>query len=150
MDYIADESVDITVSKSMLLTFLGNEFGNLLTSFCVDKRIGTVFHRTKADMKNLLSYSLHNSSMCSSNAPPVDVGFLNRRVHEVINYQRSKCSDQSMKLAFDIDGFVGIVHSLAPELWDHSHSPSMSAEDYLLLLMIQHFLDASNVSVGPT
>ena len=45
MDYVTDEDIDLTdvvVSKSRLLTFLGNEFGELLTSFCVDKRVGTV------------------------------------------------------------------------------------------------------------
>ena len=46
--------VEVCVSKSRLLTFLGNEFGELLTSFCSNKRVGTVFHRTKADMQVLL------------------------------------------------------------------------------------------------
>ena len=39
----------VCVSKSKLLTFLGNEFGELLSSFCVDKSIGIVFHRNKAE-----------------------------------------------------------------------------------------------------
>ena len=51
-----------------LLTFLGNEFGNLLTSFCIDKRVGTVFHRMKADMQTLLSYSLHANVTCAANS----------------------------------------------------------------------------------
>ena len=49
---VADEDIDITdvrVSKSRLLTFLGNEFGKLLTSFYIDKRVGTVFHSMMAD-----------------------------------------------------------------------------------------------------
>lgn len=121
LDYIADEDIDTTdicTSKSRLLTFLGNEFGNLLTSFCVDKRVGTVFHRTKADMQTLLSYSLHVNSICEPTYQPVDVGFLNRKIHEVIKHQK-RCSDPLMKLAIDVEGFVDTVRSLAPELWDH-------------------------------
>ena len=60
MQYLAECDVDIPdvcVPKSRLLTFLGNEFGELLTSTCVDRSIGTVFHRTKADMYSLLSVS---------------------------------------------------------------------------------------------
>ena len=82
MDDVADEDVDITdvcVSKSKLLTFLGNEFGNLVSSFCVDKKVGTVFHRTKADMKTLLTYSLHTNSACAPNPNPVDYHYLNMK-----------------------------------------------------------------------
>ena len=81
-------------SKSRLLTFLGNEFGELLTSFCVDRNIGTVFHRTKADMQSLLSHTLHANSSCA-----------NHQVHELVNHQKSESSDQSMKLAFDVVAF---------------------------------------------
>lgn len=65
MGYLADYDVDfsaVCTSKSRLLTFLGNEFGELLTFFCVDRSIGTVFHRTKADMQSLLSHTLHANS----------------------------------------------------------------------------------------
>ena len=44
---------------------------------------------------------------------------LNNQVHQLINHQKGQCSDQSMKLAFIIDQFVGIVQSIAPDLWDH-------------------------------
>ena len=38
MKYLADYDVDLSgVSKSRLVTFLGNEFGELVTSFCVDR-----------------------------------------------------------------------------------------------------------------
>ena len=50
---LGDYDIDFSgASKSRLLTFLRNEFGELLTSFCVD--IGTVFHRTKADIHYLI------------------------------------------------------------------------------------------------
>ena len=52
MQYLAenDDLSEVCVSKSRLLTFLGNEFGELLMSFCVDRSIGTVCHTTKADI----------------------------------------------------------------------------------------------------
>ncbi len=45
-----DVDSTVSTSKSILLTFLGNEFGELLSSFCCNKKIGTIFHRTNADM----------------------------------------------------------------------------------------------------
>ena len=69
-------------------------------------------------MQTLLSYSLHARTTCAPSSHSVDANFLNRKVHEVINHQKSQCSDQSMKLAFDVDGFVSTVRSVAPELWD--------------------------------
>ena len=44
-EYRTDGNIDLVevcVSKSRLLTFVGNEFGELLTSFCSNKRGGTV------------------------------------------------------------------------------------------------------------
>ena len=38
-DVCVDIDIDVCVSKSRLLTFLGNRFGNLVTSFCVDKKV---------------------------------------------------------------------------------------------------------------
>ena len=37
---------DICVSKSRVLTFIGNEFGNLLFSVCQSKRVGIIYFRT--------------------------------------------------------------------------------------------------------
>ena len=48
-DPVADLT-DVCITKSRLPTYLGHEFGELLPSFCVKKKIGAVFHRTKADM----------------------------------------------------------------------------------------------------
>ena len=45
MEHLSEYDIDfskVCTSKSRLLTFLGNEFGELLTSFCVDRNIGTV------------------------------------------------------------------------------------------------------------
>ena len=59
MGYLTDYDIDLSkacTSKSRLLTFLGNE---LLSSFCVDRDIGTVFYRTNASQayhSNLLNH----------------------------------------------------------------------------------------------
>ena len=118
MQYLAERDVDVSgvcVSKSRLLTFLGNEFGELLTSTCVDRSIGTVFHRTKADMYSLLSHALHANSSCTA-APQAYL--LNHQVHELVDHQKSETRDQSMELAFDVDKFVATVRSVAPDLWE--------------------------------
>ena len=110
---------EVCTSKSRLLTFLGNEFGELLTSFCADRNIGTVFHRTKADMQSLLFHTLHANSSCTAASQAYHTNHLNHQVHELVNHQKSESSDQSMKLTFDVDKFVTTVRSIAPELWEH-------------------------------
>ena len=50
MEYLADGNIDLVGGCTSRLTFRGNKFGELSTSFCSDERIGTVFHRNKADM----------------------------------------------------------------------------------------------------
>ena len=122
MQYLAEHDVDfsdVCVSKSRLLTFLGNEFGELITSFRVDRNIGIVFHRTKADMQSLITHALHASSCSAADSQAYHTNSLNNQVHQLINHQKGQCSDQSMKLAFDVDQFVGTVQSIAPDLWDH-------------------------------
>ena len=93
MQYLAEHDIDISdvcVSRIRLLTFLGSEFGELLTSFCVDRHSGIVFHRTKADMQSLISHALHaNTSGCE--VPHTN--FLNNQVHELANHQSSQRND---------------------------------------------------------
>ena len=54
----AEMDLPVRTSKSRFVTFLGNEFGDLLTSFCHNKTVGIVFYRTKADPHALLSNAL--------------------------------------------------------------------------------------------
>ena len=97
MQYLAEHDVDLSgvcVSKSRLLTFLGNEFGELVTSTCADRSMGTVFHRTKADVYSLLSHALHANSSCTA-APQAYL--LNHQVHELVNHQKNETRDQSIQ-----------------------------------------------------
>ena len=94
MQYLAEHDVDLSgvcVSKSRLLTFLGNE---LVTSTCADRSMGTVFHRTKADVYSLLSHALHANSSCTA-APQAYL--LNHQVHELVNHQKNETRDQSIQ-----------------------------------------------------
>ena len=78
-----------------------------------------MFHKTKADMQSLLSTSLYDNSSCAPISQDCDTSLLNTKVHEVIKHQKSLSHDHSMKLAFDVDKFVAMVQSIAPELWKH-------------------------------
>ena len=84
---------------------------------CTSRNIDTVFHRTKADM-HTLSRTLHANSSCTA-ASQAYSNHLNYQVHELVNHQKSESSNQSMKLAFDVDQFVTTIRSVAPELWEH-------------------------------
>ena len=87
MQYLGDYNIDcseVCVSKSRLLT-LGNEFGELVTSFFVDKQIGRVFHRTKADMQSLLFHTLHANNRCIVASQAYHTNLLNHQVHELVN-----------------------------------------------------------------
>ena len=120
MQYLAEHDVDLSVvcvSKSRLLTFLGKEVGEL-SSCCVDKSIGIVFHRNKADMQSLVSHALHASSGCATSQAYHTIS-LNHQVHELASHQKTQSSDQSMKVAFDVDQFVDTVKAIAPDLWEH-------------------------------
>ena len=67
-------------------------------------------------MQVLLSNSLYDNSSCAPISKDCDTSFLNTKVHEVIKHQKSLSHDHSMKLAFDVDRFVTLVQSIAPEL----------------------------------
>lgn len=133
MQYIIDERIDLSglcLSKSRLFTFLGNEFSELLASFCVDRSVGTIFHRAKADMNVLLSHCLQANSCCSPISLNYDTVSLNSKVDQLINYQKGQNDDRSMKTAFDIDRFVNTVCSVAPELWEHAFILTLSVNEH--------------------
>ena len=105
---------DVCISKSRLLTFVGNEFGMLLDSFCSNKKIGTVFHRNKADLRCMLTQTLHEKSKLSArltSSSTVDTKSLNRSVHTMVEHilHKSHETDSSAKLALDVDKFIGDV-----------------------------------------
>ena len=92
-----------------------------MTSFCVDRNIGAVFHKTKADMHTLLSHTLHANSSCTVTSQAYS-NHLNHQVHELVNHDKSESSNQSMKLASDVDRLVSAVRSVALELWEHMYN----------------------------
>lgn len=72
-----------------IVNFVGNEFGELMSSFCVNNKIGTVLHRAKADMKLLLSVALH-SHRISELPGCVDSDALNMNVNNAISHLLDK------------------------------------------------------------
>ena len=104
MQYLGDYDVDfsdVCTSKSRLLTFLGNEFGEPVTPFIlVQYFIGQKL--------TCILYCLIPSMLTA--AVPVLLKtiiqtFLNHQVHELVNHQKSASNYLSMKLAFDVDQF---------------------------------------------
>jgi hypothetical protein len=69
-------------------------------------------------MQSLISHTLHASSGCAT-SQAYHTNTLSNQVHELANHQKGQSSDQSVKLAFDVDQFVDTVKSIAPDLWEH-------------------------------
>lgn len=121
--------VTVSTSKSRLLTFLGNEFGDLMTSFCCTKQSGTVFHRTGADIHVLLSNVLRKHST-DTNMPRKDPSQqLNDSVHKLVKHMLHKTPDPSHSLLLDVDSFVEDVCSVAPNLWEHVKILTMTVNE---------------------
>ena len=122
MQYVSDHDIELSsvcVSKSRLLTFIGNEFGELLTTLCINKSIGIVFHRTNADMQSLLSHAFQSNNCTAS----LQAYHTNSQVHKLVNHQKSQSDDQSMKLAFDVEKYMYVdtvkYMYITPEMWEH-------------------------------
>ena len=77
--------VCVCASKSRL-TYLGNEFGELLTSFLEHWNT----HITKADVRSLLSHTLHAKSSCTAASQAYHANLLNFQVHELMNHYKNE------------------------------------------------------------
>ena len=106
----------VCISKYRLLTFIGSEFGDLISSFCHNKKTGTVFYRTKADFHALLSNAL--DKQCKEEPPPDSVEDLNNSVHKLAKHFVSKAFDASNSLVLDVKSYKEEVCSVCPELWE--------------------------------
>ena len=105
----------VCISKYSLLTFLGSEFGDLVSSFCHNKKTGTIFYRTKADLRVLLS----NSFGCQCKDTSVSsILQLNDSVHKLAKHLSLLSSDPGHSLVLDMDTYTQEVCSVAPELWE--------------------------------
>ena len=106
----------VCISKYRLLTFTGREFGDLISSFCYNKKTGTILYRTKADFHALLSNALDNQSKEPSE--PNSVDHLNDSVHKLAKHFASKGFDATNSLVLDVEGYKQEVCSVCRELWD--------------------------------
>ena len=106
-------AIDHTVSstKSRFLTFLENEFGELLSSFCCNKKLELYFIELKLILmpccpmpqKSILLKHTHVKSDSSTK--------LSKSVHAVVRHMIQKTPDPSQSLVLDIDSFIDDVCS---------------------------------------
>ncbi len=118
LEFLPSDIGEQVTTKSRVLTFLGNEFGQLLTSFCCNNRIGTIFHRTKANLHVLLSNAVGKRFTEKVNQPNSNTK-LNESVQIVVRHMLHEKPDLSRALILDVNSFIDEVRTIAPELWDH-------------------------------
>ena len=82
-----------SISKARVLTYIGNEFGNLLSSICCHKKVGRIFFHTKSDPYTLLSHALgSNTGVNEGDQQPQSVNtstytdHLNNQVHNLVSH----------------------------------------------------------------
>lgn len=78
----------ISVSKARVLSFLGNEFGCLVSSVCSHRKIETMFYRTKSDPYALLSLALSEQSATADSTNATTCAdeyssYINGKVHKL-------------------------------------------------------------------
>lgn len=114
-------------SKARLLTYIGNEFGDLISSVCHHRKIGRIFFRTKSDPYVLLSHALASQHSPQCNAQSINQGSncvaacgdqVNKQVHHVASYMLGQAyKDDRLILGLDVDRFVQQVCVVSPKLW---------------------------------
>ena len=98
------------------------------SSFCCNKKIGTVFHRTKADPYPAVQCLRKHSTeahTCQSDSSTK----LSESVYTVVRHMIQKTPDPSQSLVLDVDSFIDDVCSIAPDLWEHIRILSQSVNE---------------------
>ena len=119
-------------SKPRLLTYIGNEFGDLMSSVCHHRRIGRIFFRTNLDLYILLSHALgqNNQSHCDTSSINKGVSAcadqVNKQVHKVSTYMVGQANNDDALI--HLDKLIQHVHTISPELWDHISLLTQSGE----------------------
>ena len=116
----------ISVSKARVLSFLGNEFGCLVSSVCSHTKIGTMFYRTKSDPYALLSHALSEQSASTADSTNVTTcadeysNYINGEVHKLARYLLTEAyKDETLTKAVDVDKFLDHICSVTPHLWEY-------------------------------
>ncbi len=111
-----------------LLTYVGNQFGDLMSSVCHHKKIGRIFFQTKSDPYVLLSHALgRHNSQCDTDSVNQHhkcvnkcADQVNKQAHKVAAYMlRHAYKDDALIDALDVNCFIQHVCSVSPELWEH-------------------------------
>ena len=111
-------------SKCRVLSLVGSEVGEFMSSFCHHKKIGRVFYRTGADPFVLLSHAVgqanqrdgEQSALPLSSPVRSAVDSLNNKLHQLAD-KLIKCrkDDPLCASKFDLESFV---ESVDLELWE--------------------------------
>ena len=112
----------------VVLTYIGIEFGNLLSSTCRHKKVGRIFFRTKSDPFTLLSHALGSKTGTNEgDHPPQGITYndhLNQQVHRLVSHFISDASsDTSALYVLDVDQFINSVQHVAPDVWEFVSLP---------------------------
>ncbi len=114
------QNSEVCVSKSRVLTYLGNEFGTLVSSTCCHRKIGTVFYRTKSDPYLLLSHALSECGEKGGNSANEFSSNLNSHVHQLASHMLNDAyKDDRLAHVLDVDTYVEYIQASSPEVWEH-------------------------------
>ncbi len=110
-DLIPEEK-HIGIYRGRLLSYISNEFGELLSSICCHPHIGRMFFRSKADSYVMLSHALNRNRMTPLNTDNADS--LNDGVNKMVHHQVTKANSHPMvSVQLDVDRFINTVCSVA-------------------------------------
>lgn len=117
------QSASGELRRYRLLSYLGGEFGHLMSSVCHQTKTGRIFYRTKCDPFLLLSHALAGTVEQKDNPEPsmsVQVrtvtDYLNDKIHCVAeSLVKGRKQDPRQANTFDIESFVEGMDS---EIWD--------------------------------
>jgi len=102
-------------SKAQLLTYIGNEFGDFMSSVCHHRKIGRIFFRTKSDPRSAPSCtaSQHTSPNDTQsvnqghNCVTACANQVNKQVHRVVSHMLGQAyKDDALIHGLDVDRFI--------------------------------------------
>ena len=126
LETVSDDT-SLSVSRGRVLTYIGNEFGGLISSRCCHKKIGRMFYRTKSDPFALLSHAL---GMPENNVQvKVTADYLNKKVRDLSERMIAEHRENPV-LASNFDlAMESFSESVDDELWDFMHLLTQSMNE---------------------
>ncbi len=117
--YLPTNLADVSesASKTRVLAYIGNTFGELLSSTYSHRKIGQFFYRTGSNLHVLLSHALDASRKQAQAKGHKPQQHLNAKLHELacklVDLQSSKPSSAT---DLDLNAYINQVTAVAPGL----------------------------------